>query len=172
MMDWLRENAPKTVVSTAQDQKAFQDKARKFQEDFLHEMTSKTDEYNAALERDYQTRMRSQERLAIDLSRISPASALTFSTMSLARTGLDEYNQFLESIRAYRIIYSEWMRPRMLLSGDQGKVNIGDMPQYEYKPEALGKSFARTLPDIGLMAFLIIVFFAGAYVSFLKYDVR
>jgi ABC-type transport system involved in multi-copper enzyme maturation permease subunit len=168
MMDWMKENAPKT----AQDQKAFQDKFKKFQEDFLHEMTSKTDEYNAALERDYQARMRAQERLAIDLSRISPASALNFSTMSLARTGLDEYNQFLGSLRAYRMIYSEWMRPRILLSGEQGKVNLADMPQYKYEPEALGKSLARTLPDIGLMAVLIIVFFAGAYASFLKYDVR
>jgi hypothetical protein len=36
----------------------------------------------------------------------------------------------------------------------------------------LGRSLARAFPDIGLMLFLIIVFFAGAYVSFLKYDVR
>jgi hypothetical protein len=34
------------------------------------------------------------------------------------------------------------------------------------------ESLARILPDIGLMVVLIIVFFAGAYVSFLKYDVR
>jgi ABC-type transport system involved in multi-copper enzyme maturation permease subunit len=167
-MDWMRENAPKTVL----DQKAYQDKFRKFQEEFLREMTSKTDEYNAALERDYQARMRSQERLAINFSRISPASALTFSTMSLARTGLDEYNQFLASIRAYKLIFTKWMSSRMLLSGEQGKVNLADMPQYSYEPEPLGKSLARTIPDFGLMLFLIIVFFAGAYVSFLKYDVR
>jgi hypothetical protein len=41
-----------------------------------------------------------------------------------------------------------------------------------FDSETIGKSFARTLPDFGLMLFLIIVFFAGAYVSFLKYDVR
>jgi hypothetical protein len=46
------------------------------------------------------------------------------------------------------------------------------MPQLKFEPESLGKSLARTLPDIGLMAVLIIIFFAGAYVSFLKYDVR
>jgi ABC-type transport system involved in multi-copper enzyme maturation permease subunit len=60
----------------------------------------------------------------------------------------------------------------MLWSGDQAKVNLADMPQYKNEPEALGKSLGRTLPDIGLMAVLIIVFFAGAYVSFLKYDIR
>jgi hypothetical protein len=46
------------------------------------------------------------------------------------------------------------------------------MPQHSFAAEPLGLSLARTIPDFGLMVFLVIVFFAGAYVSFLKYDVR
>ena len=46
------------------------------------------------------------------------------------------------------------------------------MPQHRFEPESLNQSLARVLPDIGLMVVLIIVFFAGAYFSFLKYDVR
>ena len=46
------------------------------------------------------------------------------------------------------------------------------MPQHKFESETLSKSFARTLPDFGLMIVLIIVFFVGAYVSFLKADVR
>jgi len=46
------------------------------------------------------------------------------------------------------------------------------MPQHEFLPEKLGDSFKRMLPDLVLMVFLIILFFVGAYVSFLKYDVR
>jgi ABC-type transport system involved in multi-copper enzyme maturation permease subunit len=165
---WMSENAPKT----AQDQKKYWEDFRKFQQGILQEQTSKSDEYNAVLERDYQARKRSQERLAINLSRISPASALTFSTMSLARTGLDEYSQFLASIRSYKLIFTKWMNSRMLLTGEKAKVNLADMPQYNFEPEPLAKSLARTIPDFGLMVFLVIVFFAGAYVSFLKYDVR
>ncbi|OGD19241.1 MAG: hypothetical protein A2W03_17650 [Candidatus Aminicenantes bacterium RBG_16_63_16] len=169
----MKENAPKQ----GEDQKAYQDKFKKFLEEFQQEATSKIDENNAALERDYQGKKRAQQNLAINLSRVSPASALTFSTMSLARTGIDEHESFLASIRAYKPIFTKWANSRMMQNinfqtGEQGKVVLDDMPQHKFEPEGLGKSLARTFPDFGLMLFLIIVFFAGAYVSFLKYDVR
>jgi ABC-type transport system involved in multi-copper enzyme maturation permease subunit len=173
VMDWMKENAPKE----GEDQKAYQDKFKKFLEDFQQESTSKIDENNAALERDYQAKKSSQQNLAINLSRISPASALTFSTMSLARTGIDEHERFLASIRTYKPIFTKWANSRMMQNinfqtGEQAKVVLDDMPQHRFESEGLSKSLARTFPDFGLMLFLIIVFFAGAYVSFLKYDVR
>jgi ABC-type transport system involved in multi-copper enzyme maturation permease subunit len=173
VLDWMKENAPKQ----GEDQKAYQEKFKKFLEDFQQEATSKIDENNAALERDYQARKRSQERLAINISRISPASALTFSTMSLARTGLDEHERFLASVRAYKPIFTRWANAKMMRNlnfqtGEAAKVVLDDMPQHKFEPESLNKSLARAIPDFGLMIFLIIVFFTGAYVSFLKYDVR
>jgi len=174
VMEWIKENQPKP----GEDQKAFQDKFKKYLEDFQQEATSQIDANNAALERDYQVKKRAQENLAINLSRISPASALTFSTMSLARTGLDEHQQFLDSIRAYKPIFTKWANARMMSNLDfsgQGltaKVVLDDMPLHSFTSESLSKSLARTIPDIVLMLVLIIVFFAGAYVSFLKYDVR
>jgi ABC-type transport system involved in multi-copper enzyme maturation permease subunit len=171
--DWAKENPPKP----GEDPKIRLDKFKKFLEDYQQELTAKIDENNAALERDYQARKQSQVRLAIDLSRISPASALTFSTMSLARTGLDEHERFLASIRAYKPIFSRWINSKMMKSlnlqtGQTGKVVLDDMPQHKFEPETLGRSFARTLPDFGLALFLIIIFFAGSYISFLRYDVR
>ncbi len=173
VLDWIKENAPKQ----GEDQKPYQDKFKKFLEEFQQESTSKIDENNAALERDYQAKKRSQQNLAINLSRVSPASALTFSTMSLARTGIDEHERFLASIRTYKPIFTKWANSRMMQNlnfqtGETGKVVLDDMPQHRFEPEGLSKSLARTFSDIGLMFFLIIVFFAGAYVSFLKYDVR
>ncbi|MGD0783655.1 MAG: hypothetical protein ABSA30_12425, partial [Candidatus Aminicenantales bacterium] len=111
------------------------------------------------------------------LLRTQRVAALMFSTMSLARTGLDEHEQFLASIRSYKPIFTKWINSRSMKSinfatGEMGKVELGDMPQHKFEPESLSKSLARTLPDFGLMVVLIIVFFAGAYVSFLKYDVR
>jgi 23S rRNA pseudoU1915 N3-methylase RlmH len=174
IMDWVKENS----AMAAKDQKGYQEKLKKFLEDWQQELTSKIDENNAALERDYQTKKKSQERLAINISRISPASALTFSTMSFARTGLDEHERFLASIRAYKPIFTKWANAKMMRtidfsgSGQTAKVVLDDMPQHKFEPETLSKSLARTIPDFGLMLFLIIVFFAGAYVSFLKFDVR
>jgi ABC-type transport system involved in multi-copper enzyme maturation permease subunit len=171
--DWAKENPTKP----GEDLKIRQDKFKKFLEDYQQELTAKIDENNAALERDYQARKQAQVHLAINISRISPASALTFSTMSLARTGLDEHERFLASIRAYKPIFSRWLNSKMMKSlnlqtGQAGKVVLDDMPQHKFEPETLGRSFARTLPDFGLVLFLIIIFFAGSYISFLRYDVR
>jgi ABC-type transport system involved in multi-copper enzyme maturation permease subunit len=175
VMDWVKENTPKTP----EDQKSFQERLRKYLEDYQQSATSQIDANNAALERDYQLKKNSQVRLAVNLSRISPASALTFSTMSLARTGLDEHERFLASIRAYKPVWTKWANAKMMrtlnfsMSNDPAaKVVLDDMPQHSFAAEPLGASLARTIPDFGLMVFLVIVFFAGAYVSFLKYDVR
>jgi len=174
MLDWVKQNPPKP----GEDQKAFQERLRKFLEDFQQKKTSEVEANNAVLERDYQARKRAQEKLAINISRISPASALTFSTMSLARTGLDEHQRFLDSIRAYKPIFAKWANQKAMSTldfsgtGQTAKVVLDEMPQHGFQSEPLSKSLARTIPDIVLMVILIIVFFVGSYVSFLKYDVR
>lgn len=174
VMDWYKANSPKP----GEDQAGFEEKFKKYLEDYQQRVTSEIDANNTALERDYQARKRAQEKLAINLSRISPASALTFSTMSLARTGLDEHQRFLDSIRAYKPIWTKWANAKMMSNidfsgtGQTAKVVLDDMPQHSFQSETLSKSMIRTIPDIILMVVLIIVFFAGAYISFLKYDVR
>ncbi len=142
-------------------------------------LSSQIDSYNAALDRDYELRKRSQDALAINLSRLSPASALTFSTMSLARTGLDESYRFLASVRAFKADLAKWINDEFMkhfkydrARWDRPLFSRTELPQHKFEPEPLNKSLARALPDIGLMLVLTVVFFACAYVSFLKYDVR
>jgi ABC-type transport system involved in multi-copper enzyme maturation permease subunit len=158
-------------------QKETQQKIQQYIQDYQQELTSKIDENNAALERDYQLKKNAQQTLAVNLSRISPASALTFGSMTLARTGVDEYDRFLASVRAFKPIYTKWLNSKLgqsinFQTGEQTKIKIEDMPQHSLAPESLGKSLVRTLPDYALMLVMIIVFFVGAYVSFLRYDVR
>jgi len=150
---------------------------RKWAEDLQQSLTGKIDEKNAAIERDYQTKMRGQQRLAVNLSRISPASALMFSSMSLARTGINEHERFLNSVKTYKPIFTKWINEKMIRSlnlegGQQPKPELDDMPQHEFMPERFSDSFSRIMPDLVLMVFLIILFFIGAYVSFIRYDVR
>jgi len=150
---------------------------RKWAEDLQQSLTGKIDEKNAAIERDYQVKMREQQNLAVNLSRISPASALMFGTMTLARTGIVSHERFLNSVRSYKPIFTKWVNEKMIRTADfdsaqQPRPDLSDMPQHTFEPEGLGDSFKRTLPDILLMVFLILLFFIGAYVSFLRYDVR
>lgn len=171
--DWVTKNQ----ADAAKDPKGFQDKFQKYIQDLQQSLTTKIDENNAALERDYQQKKKAQQTLAINLSRISPASALTFGSMTLARTGIDDFDRFLASVRAYKPIYTKWVNSKLSESinfqtGEQTKINIDDMPQHVYEPPWLSRSLVRTIPDFALQTVLIIVFFVGAYVSFLRYDVR
>src|SRR5512136_217424 len=106
--EWVQKNR----ADAQKDPKAFSEKYLKYLQDLNQELTTKIDENNAALERDYQLKKRAQEDLAINLSRISPASALTFGSMTMARTGVDEFERFLASVRAYKPIYTKWINSK------------------------------------------------------------
>ncbi|MBE0713346.1 MAG: ABC transporter permease subunit [Candidatus Aminicenantes bacterium] len=173
VIEWTKKNA----ADAQKDVKAYQEKFRQFIQDYQQELTSKIDENNAAFERDYQQKKRAQQSLAVNLSRISPASALTFGSMTLARTGVDDFDRFLASVRAYKPIYTKWINSKLgqsinFQTGETVQLKIDDMPQHVYEPQWLSRSLVRTIPDFALLAVMIIVFFVGAYVSFLRYDVR
>jgi len=172
-LEWVQKNR----ADAAKDPKAYQDKFRQWAQDYQQELTTRIDENNSALERDYQQKKRAQQTLAINMSRISPASALTFGSMTLARTGVHDFDRFLASVRTYKPIYTKWINSKFGASlnfqtGEQAKIKLDDMPQHVYEPEWLSRSLVRTIPDFALLTVMIIVFFVGAYVSFLRYDVR
>ena len=56
--------------------------------------------------------------------------------------------------------------------GQQPKPDLADMPQHEFKPMNLRESFVLAIPDLVVMAFMIILLFTGSFVSFLRYDIR
>ena len=157
--------------------KDYEEKFRKYVEDSARDYAAKIDSFNASIELDYQMKKNAQQSLAVNLSRISPASALSFGTMTLARTGVDESDRFLSSVRAYKREYTKWLisKSSQAISfkpGETPKIDLKDMPKHRMEPERLGESLIRTLPDFALMIVMIIVFFAGAYFSFRRYDVR
>jgi len=129
------------------------------------------------IDREYRLRQDAQRRLAKNLARISPASGLTLGSMVLARTGTEEYNRFLDATRNHRNVYNDWLVHNNLRNA-MGQVTpdiilgLADMPQFQFEPESLGESLARTLPDFALMAAMTIVFLTGAFFAFLRYDVR
>ena len=108
-----RVDARRTQPTRARTPRSSRRSSRNIIQDYQQELTSKIDENNAALERDYQLKKKAQQNLAVNLSRISPASALTFGSMTLARTGVDEYDRFLASVRAYKPIYTKWVNSKM-----------------------------------------------------------
>jgi ABC-type transport system involved in multi-copper enzyme maturation permease subunit len=173
---YMKEN-PRPGKDKPEEQKKWDEEFGKWSEEYRGRLLARIEEQNAAVERDYQMKMRQQQKLAVNLSRISPASALMFASMTLGRTGISEHERFLNSVKTYKPIFSKWINQKIGSSqapqaGERPKLDLSDMPQHEFTPEGFSESMTRTLPDLFLMVFLIILFFVGAYVSFLRYDVR
>jgi len=171
--DWVMQEASRE----AKDPKGSQARLLKFLEEQKKVFTSRLEAYNAIVNRDYQMKKLAQENLAMNLSRISPASAVTFGSMSLAQTGIDEYERFLASVRAYKVIYSRWLNSKIsqivnIQNKEVARISLSDMPQHELALEPVSKSLIRAIPDFALMIVMIIGFFFAAYISFRRYDVR
>jgi len=173
MMKYVKDNMGKP----GQNEEEFLELYKKWAEGVRRDYAAKIDAFNASLERDYQVKKVAQERLAVNLSRISPASALMIGSMSLARTGLEEHARFLASVRAFKPAFADWLTSKSIRSlslqiGEAAKPVLDDMPQHKFEPESLANSLGRILPDFGMLLFLLVFFFIGAHVSFIRYDVR
>lgn len=158
-------------------EEGFRDKAIDFFSELQKELTAKIDKKNAELEENYQSKRRRQQILALNLSRISPASSMTFGALSMGKTGIHEHERFLNSIKKYKPLFTQWVNPKMMESyrtdeNMQEKPDLSDMPQYTFTPMSLRDSLSLALPDLIIMILMVIVLFVGAFVSFLRYDIR
>ncbi|TKJ34334.1 hypothetical protein CEE39_02485, partial [bacterium (candidate division B38) B3_B38] len=138
------------------------------------------------LEADYQREHSTQDRIAVNISRLSPASTLTYIMGDLCHTGLQERESFYQQAKVYYqrlddIYYSkEWVdtftvgksRTYSIGKNAEGRAERKDLPFFTYKSRGLGEVLGRSIIDIGVLVLYTLIFFLGAYFSFLRYDVR
>ena len=149
------------------------------------------------MEQEFNKKKESLAKLAITLSRFSPASAMTYASMGLAGTGIESRNQFLSLAMNFKENYTTYIKlkiqeeqrqrnrnimnkskstsPVMIsfaFSDDNKPVDIDGMPVFQYQEEPLPDVLGRITIDTLLLSLLTIAFFTGAYVSFIKYDPR
>ena len=138
------------------------------------------------LEQDYRNKRNVQASLAVNFSRISPVSCFTYLISGLARTGPAEPDKFTENAERYQeqvkaAIYDNWIVKIYRMKGgsasstdavqgfDRSKASIPDM-KYEYT--TMAEVLRTGWIDILLLFTFNILFFAVAFWSFNKYDVR
>ena len=127
----------------------------------------------ALIDADYEAKQRHQQQLAADLARCSPTSALMFGSMTLSRTGPAEYDKFLQSAREYRTVFMSWITPYIKKSfSEKQEFDLSGMPRHKFTGTTLAESVTGALPDFLVLILISILFFTGAYVVFLRYDVR
>ena len=118
-----------------------------------------------------------QSLLALNISRISPTAVYYNAAAILAETDLGNFWQFMEQTRQYRREWVDYLRDEKIFSSrrwftteSEEPFDLSRIPKFKEQRESIGSSLQRALPDIMILTVLNILFFMGAFVSFLRYD--
>ncbi len=152
------------------------------------------DEFSRKLNEDLRNRKAVQEKLAFTLSRFSPASAYQLTVMNLAGTDHNQKSRYEDAMQNYRTTFIDYTEKKQKESGnepggiritmdtekgfsfqtarDAASLELGDVPKFQPPNRTLEDILSMTITDIGLLILYIIAAFAGAFVAFLRYDVR
>ena len=150
---------------------------------------TKMDEFSGRLDEQRQNRQVQQSRLAFAVARLSPTTSLTMAISNLAGTSLALKDHFYEEARSYSNAFGEFKREKTGINAGVGmrmikiqhggepepepeRLDPAEMPEYQHESPRLSTVLAASASDIGLLAIFNLLFFAGAFVAFSRYDVR
>lgn len=142
----------------------------------------------ARLDKDYQIKQARQQNIAVNLSRLSPLCCFTYIVTEFSSTGLRELRNFEECAgrfqnRLQMEVYNKFvMKQYGTLSGGTAKY-VNEVPGFnpsktpvphlsEYRHVSVSEVLKTVWIDFLILAMYTVLFFAGAFVSFLRYDVR
>jgi len=122
---------------------------------------------NDKLNEDYRNRFNRLVKVSQNITRFSPAAAFTFLATDIMGTGMAEERRLKRAVLQYRnILIDDWYM-------NENRDEKSKQPVFSYQRS----SVKEILGQGGLSNFLILIlfnilFFTGAYVTFLRYDVR
>jgi ABC-type transport system involved in multi-copper enzyme maturation permease subunit len=155
------------------------DDYQKKQDEIQSSYRERIDAEMAKLDAFYGTQRDGQTRLAKNLSRLSPVSCFLHAVTEIAGTGLAEVGRLKENKTAFAsLLENEISRKLKMLRfgnmamGEDGFDRDAPASKFVYREGTLRDELAGVWPDMALLLFYGILFFAGAYVSFLRYDLR
>ncbi len=144
-------------------------------------------EFSRKLDEELRNQKIAQEKMAFTLSRFSPASAYKLTAMHMANTGTELKTSYEDAMKAYRTTFTQFVdakreeeRQRNMGRGgfgrpgnnDQEPLDLGELPRFEPPSQTYTEAVAPTIIDFGLLSFFSIAAFAGAFLAFIRYDVR
>jgi ABC-type transport system involved in multi-copper enzyme maturation permease subunit len=151
----------------------------KKQDEIRNAYRERMDAEMAKLDVFYGARRDGQTRLARNLSRLSPISCFLHGVTEIAGTGLAEVDRLKENRTALASLLDNEISRKMkmlqfgnMTMGSDGNDRETPAPKLVYKTATLRDELASVWPDMALLLFYGILFFAGAYASFLRYDLR
>lgn len=140
------------------------------------------------IEHDYANRVKTQESIAANLARLSPLSCFTYVVTELSGTGLLELENFRTRAERFqeqvdKAIYDNFVTKKYGNTKGSTSISTSNKEGFEisrvpvpnmsdYRHVSVLTALKTVWIDILLMGMYALLFFALAFVSFLRYDVR
>lgn len=159
----------------------------------LQERKVKLAKYAEKLKQDYDNEKENLEKMALSFARFSPASSFNLAAMNLCGSDVGLKNRYENAISDYKNRFLNFIDKKKESSGSMGgisitmdsqkgmsivdgrknsKFDISEVPKFSVAEETLSINYSSIVVDFGLLSIYILLSFAGAVFSFLKYDVR
>ncbi len=190
---WREMMAPAEGLPESERRAYFQSNMASFREsadELQEEMEVTIGEHNRQLNEGLYNAKAEQERVAFLLSRLSPASAYKLMAMNLGGTNTSLKKRYEDQMIAYRETYNTYIgkkweeemqarmasanrsRRMMWMGSGNEPVDASDMPRFRAASEPLASVIKASILDFGLLSVFTVVAFAGAFLAFVRYDVR
>jgi ABC-type transport system involved in multi-copper enzyme maturation permease subunit len=158
----------------------------KEREPVAREYEERLDQTLQKFDAEYEHEKAVRRSLSLNIARLSPASVYTQASLDVCHTGVIDLENFTRSLQAHYLqLYpavfryqfsdtyeSEDGKSRRQMGGSSFPSEKIDYPKFRYVFLSFEETLKATAPDVVLLVFFNLVFFAAAYFSFTSYDVR
>ena len=136
-----------------------------------------------AIYNEYRQQQLHQVKLAQNISRISPTAIYQIGCEALVGTGIKHYERFFKKAIEYRrsllqFTYEEYpFNPNLFLKDAdrqqlrETQITLAKIPKFDDTPSDFSTTFTEASLDILLLFLFNMVFFMGAFLAFMRYDV-
>jgi hypothetical protein len=127
---------------------------------------------NSKVKSDYITSLQRQMAISKIVSSLSPLTSFTYLATDLAHTGIQGERHFRRTVDIFKNQFVAYVGGKLASQKFVDRPDVSDMPSFRYEPRAAVAVASDDLIHLLLLALFNVVFFMGAYLSFLRYDVR
>lgn len=127
-----------------------------------------------------------QRRLALSLARMSPTASFSLAAMNLSGTSLALKERYQDQLVAYQQTFAQFQRDKTgRASGGAFKIRLAnhdeeppepidpsELPEFRFEPTDFRTAVRNAVADFGLLSLFNLVFLAGTFLAFSRYDMR
>lgn len=182
----MRDEMKNMPRPTGNDHTAWRNQMMTLRTRINDELKPKFQSENEKLVSDFKKKQSNLTTLAMTISRISPASAVTYIGMNMSNTGHNAQEYFLSQLTSFREVFADKINLEQekesaanagrrgwgSATNEEGTIDVSQIPKFKNNWMSLGESIEISMLDFLMMAIISILFYAMGFVLFLRYDVR